>query len=335
VRASAGRLARGRRPAAVANGYRGKSQTQHPLAETERLERNGREKVKENAVGGTLQYVITLLAPGTLLGALMYYFGWARTHAFYSYFGIDADSLGFSATDYILRSATTLWPPLVAVSLSLLAAQCGLVFWGRWVADKAWAGRLRSAVIRPIYICASALVAISGYKILFASSPLVFTTPLLLVGGFALVAYAQKMSRLLDDTIGRPQSAPSRELRAEVVSSRILLATVALALFWSAALFADNLGRSVAHYLELTGFAATPDIVLYSKDRIHFSGDGVNEQDLGPTYSPYHFRYDGLKLLVHASDKYVVIPYSWRTANAFAVVLPDDKDVRIVFSPTI
>ncbi|MGY1698005.1 hypothetical protein ACI780_24190 [Geodermatophilus sp. SYSU D00814] len=319
---------------AAANGHGRKSQTQQPLAEAESRERAGGEQAKESPAGGTFEHVVALLAPGTLLGALMYYFGWARTHAFYGYFGIDADSLGFSATDYILRSATALWPPLVAAALIFLVAQCGLVLWGRYVTGKSWAGRLRFAVILPMYICAIVLMVIAGYKILFSSSPLIFTTPLYLAGGFALAAYARGLARPLDDRLGRAQSTVSRDARAEVMSSRVLWATVALALFWAAALFADNLGRDVARHLESTQFAATPDIMMYSKDKIHFNGDGVQEEDLGSTYSPYRFRYEGLKLLVRGGGKFVIIPYSWRTENAFAVIVPDDKDVRIVFSPT-
>ncbi len=329
---SSRRLARGRRPLAAADGHREESPPPHSSAEAELLEGRGGNGGEQSTVGENLQHIATALAPGTLIGALMYYFGWVRTHSFYRYFGIDADNLGFSAVDYILRSATVLWPPLIGASLSVFVAQLGLAFWDRHVTRTTRAGRLRLTVILPMYILAVALVAISGYRALFASAPLTFGTPLYLAGGFTVVAYARTMSRLLYDRTGKGRPATSPASQTEMVSLRALLTIVALALFWTAALFADSLGRDVARHLESTNFAATPDILLYSRDRVHFIGGGVEEQDLGLAYSPYRFRYEGLKLL-RGGDNYVIVPYSWSTTNAIAVILPNDKDVRIVFSP--
>src|SRR3954447_6016069 len=61
---------------------------------------------------GTLDKLLAALGPPTVVGALLYYFGWARTHSLFSYFGIDADSIGLSTTDYVLRSASAVWPSL-------------------------------------------------------------------------------------------------------------------------------------------------------------------------------------------------------------------------------
>src|SRR6185437_8512315 len=56
--------------------------------------------------------------------ALAYYFGYTLTNARASYFGVDASTLGFSPTDYILRSGDALFVPLGAI---LVLALGGLV----------------------------------------------------------------------------------------------------------------------------------------------------------------------------------------------------------------
>ena len=61
-----------------------------------------------------LGLIAGIVAPATLLTALAYYFGWRRERAFAGYFGIDPSVLGFSTSDYILRSVDALFVPVSA-----------------------------------------------------------------------------------------------------------------------------------------------------------------------------------------------------------------------------
>lgn len=52
-----------------------------------------------------------IIGPTTALTAILYYFGWARARAQFSYFAVDQKELGLSTTDYLLRSlAGAFWP---------------------------------------------------------------------------------------------------------------------------------------------------------------------------------------------------------------------------------
>jgi hypothetical protein len=113
----------------------------------------------------------------------------------------------------------------------------------------------------------------------------------------------------------------------------LFIVLVVLSAFWATALFAERLGQGRAEYLEEHHFYTMPDVLIYSVYRFRLDPQGVTETDLGPKYAPYRFRYDGLKLFARGDKKMVLIPYSWSTNNAFALVLPDDKDVRVVFAP--
>ena len=44
------------------------------------------------------------------IGAVLFYFGWLRTHAILDYFGIDPTLISYSPIDYMLRSVNVAFP---------------------------------------------------------------------------------------------------------------------------------------------------------------------------------------------------------------------------------
>src|SRR5215207_3386693 len=80
-----------------------------------------------NPADGRLRSVLEtatlVLAPTTVITALLFYFGWAQTNALFGRLGIDQSALGFTVQDYMLRSVNSTFRPL---SLVLLAAVAGL-----------------------------------------------------------------------------------------------------------------------------------------------------------------------------------------------------------------
>src|SRR2546423_8248003 len=69
-----------------------------------------------------LALVGALVAPTTLVTGLAFYFGWRREQAFAGYFGVDPSTLGYSTSDYVLRSVDALFVPFVVVLLVLFGA---------------------------------------------------------------------------------------------------------------------------------------------------------------------------------------------------------------------
>ena len=64
-----------------------------------------------------------MIAPTTVITALLSYFGWAQTGALFGRLGIDQSALGFTVRDYMLQSVNSTFRPL---SVVLLAAVAGL-----------------------------------------------------------------------------------------------------------------------------------------------------------------------------------------------------------------
>src|SRR5205814_9746584 len=65
-----------------------------------------------------LQLISLVVAPTTLLTALLYYFGWLSTNRFSRYFGIDPSTIGFSTQDYLLRAIAPAFGPLIVLAAS-------------------------------------------------------------------------------------------------------------------------------------------------------------------------------------------------------------------------
>jgi len=68
-------------------------------------------------VRSALSVITTVGTPLTIITTLMLYFGWARSSAQSSWMGIDVSLFHFSAQDYVLRSISTLFVPLLVAGV--------------------------------------------------------------------------------------------------------------------------------------------------------------------------------------------------------------------------
>ena len=286
---------------------------------------------RSNALKTTLESLALLFAPGTLIVALAFYFGWVRTHALYAYFGIDADELGLSTSQYVLRSADVLWPTLAALTLLVLLALAG----------HSWLVQHLQRPSRTRQLGIAIWVVFTLGVLLFAVGSLVFLTPswqgtpvapLCFALSFSAMGYSRLLRGHLRALRGVPTGTGSPP-QLERSISLVVMILVTLNVFWAAAGFATDLGTGRAQALEASQFDTTPDVILYSTSRIKIDARGVAETDLGAAYAPYRYRYSGLKLLVEANGKLLLIPFSWSTSNAFTLVLPENNSIRLVFAP--
>lgn len=67
-----------------------------------------------------LTIIGTVTSQGLLITALLYYFGWVRAHSFLGYFGVDPSLVGYSTTDYVLRSINVAFPPFIRAAFAAL-----------------------------------------------------------------------------------------------------------------------------------------------------------------------------------------------------------------------
>ena len=288
--------------------------------------------VFEVALPRVLKLVGSVVAPTTLLTALMYYFGWLEAAAFLRYLGADVTVLDLTVRDYLANSVDGLIPPLVAVA--------GLVLLMLWIQQllrtaipaKTWRKGLR-ALMPAAAVAGVVLVGLVLADIVLGSVfPVSFPEGrgLSLTIGVLLLTYAVRLFRLLTERQSQqaPQRIPGTVTIAEWGAVFIL---VSVGLFWAVGSYAITLGMSRGHQFE-TSLSNRPDVMVYSEKRLSLQAPGVREDPCQASDAAYRFRYKGLKLVRQAGNQYLLLPGGWTPSDGAVILLPRSESLRMEFS---
>jgi hypothetical protein len=280
----------------------------------------------------------------TIITAVMLYFGWRRSDVQAREMGIDVTLFGFSAQDYVLRSISSLYLPLLAVF--------GLALAWLWLHTKV-AGMLRRLATAPpearkraarrSRLVAVMATALAAGCVLFAlatglSSPpwpvgpiaeaLVdrqWTVPAALVLATLTATYAFWARRRLterDDAESPPWQV--------ALTGAIVVSTVGLGGFWMLEEYASAVGRRYALRI-----AADVDNLsrasVISPTPLGIRADGVREELVKESGSTY-YRTIGLRLLARSGGKVLLLPDNWTPSVGIVVVVADRDDLIWQFS---
>jgi hypothetical protein len=283
-----------------------------------------------NQLGHTALFVGvigTIASQAAVLAALLYYIGWARTHATFDYFGVSPKIVGFTTQDYILRSLNSAFPPLIVIMLLSL----GLLLLHRAVLEPRlqekvrWLPRLvvggaAAAGVLAALVCARLLVP--GV----VPVPRGLLLPACLLMAVALVAYSSYL---------HSWSASDSDVLAGVhgrVLSIGLLGLGLVGVLWFLAVYAQQVGEQQARVIA-AGFVYDPPITVYSSTPLALNGPGVAVTKFGADGDKYRYAYTGLRMLLSGNGKLVLVPSDWRKGeNVF--VLSDDGSLRIDITTT-
>ena len=275
-----------------------------------------------------------IVAPTTLLTALLYYFGWSHAYWFCDYFGVNSTVLGFTSTDYMMRSVDALFVPLtVAASAALLAV------WGHTALRARLAAGSRPRALRvlvPAAMVLAGLLVLGGFVSVFTTTVLsehLVAAPLSLGFGVLLLVYALHLQRLVT---GRAQAAGSSRGRGRGWSAAaewaVVFVLVGLSLFWAATDYSAAVGRSRAGDF-VAGLARYPSVVVYSARSLSLRAPGVTQVRCQDPEAAYRYRYDGLKLVLQSGDEYLFLPAKWTAASGVAILIPKSDSLRLEFFP--
>jgi len=231
-------------PAHYTDGASTLSPRPKPQAALHRIGEELESSQERLAAAQARRFLGAVIAPSTLITALALYSGWARTNAVAAYFGLDSSLLGFSAQDYLLRSADVLFIPLGALLLAALL----LVSAHLWVADHVPDnGRVMRWLPVVLLVVGFGLFTLGAAD---AVSALSFWTPFLFPQlspglGAILLSYGlflrrrRQASLEATDTPSPPQKTPSPRREARSPHHFLWLLTlgvagmlVVLSLFW-------------------------------------------------------------------------------------------------------
>ncbi len=271
----------------------------------------GNDKVK-----ALLEIIGRIVAPLTVITALLYYFAWVRTAAFYSHFGIDQRILAYSFEDYLLRSTGIAFRPL-AFALLIAATSMALWYGLARMPDRSNPSRL---VAFFLFTLAIGLV-LYGVTVLFGlpvRKPLWAAVAL----GIGLIA-----AELASSLFGHVRAAaPDKTvlLRRGLIGAGLLLA-----LFWSTAVYAQLSGERLAEDWA-TKPRGRPSATILSEKDLKLTGYGIAATRLSFDDEGYEYKYEGLRVLVYSNSRWFLYPDSWNSDPlATVVVLKDEPTVRV------
>lgn len=282
----------------------------------------------------------SVVAPLSLLTALLFYFGYASSRAQYEYFGVDVDTIGLSTQDFVIRSPQPLLTPLlvllllgvaVAVLHETVRRPIAAAIEGVEDLDPEVAARARERLARlrrsaRVVVLVGLSVLVVGVLLLFAYAvlaqwpPYPLVTPLVLALGAGLAGYGWRLPRLA--------GPPGRSRRAAVLSMWLVLAT---SVFWATATVAEWSGRGSAHdaarRLDLL-----PSVILDTKERLYLTAPAIVETVLPESPGQtFRYRYRHLRLLIHGRDRLFLVPDTWSASNSTLVVPMNDGSARLQF----
>ena len=274
----------------------------------------------------------SVVAPITIISALLFYFGYVSSRAQYAYFGVDVDTIGLSTQDYVMRSPQPLLVPLLVLVMIAVA----LVALHLWVT--AWLGRARperarNVTHRALYIglviLAAGITLIILYPVLADWPYYNLVTPIIVAVGAGVVAYSWRLvSRLPPQPDALPSPAGSPALRR--MGLVLLCVLVAATLFWSTATIAQWSGRGLARQ-DARHLDDLPRVILDTKERLYITDPFIKETALPASEGQtFHYRYRNLRLLIQGKDRMFLVPDTWSASDS-TLVVPLDDSVRVRF----
>jgi len=273
----------------------------------------------------------TVVAPTTLLTALLYYFGWAHAYYFFGYFGVNSTLLGFATTDYLMRSVDALFIPMTVAAIAVLAAlRIDSAVRGSLIGRSG--DSVRRILTAGLTAGALALVAAGGictFAYRTALNQYAAAAPLCFALGILLLAYAMHVRRHFAAAEHKRLTIGARPW-ASAVEWAVVFVLVGISLFAAATDYAASVGTARAQHFAAYLWAQ-PDVLVYSDKDLSLDARGVSEVRCGDQVAAYRFRYQGLKLVLQSGGLYLFLPEQWRKATGAAILIPQSSSLRLEF----
>ncbi len=271
----------------------------------------------ESKLERRVKFVTSILAPTTVLVALLFYYGYVTTAAEYGWFGISMGSLKLSYQDLLLNSVGVLYVPLGAL---LVLAGLWAHLWLHRTGRNRWSPRTLRAVAL-LVLGVGGLAFLRG--VLGVAAPSITRTewialsPICLGLGISALVYGLHLLTPAGDGAWSPCAAsPYSAYSGRPTASRPRTAVDGRQRWpsdW-------RIGRPSCWTLPNRLFVKYPGVVESTIP----SGE---EQ-------PLRYRYRGFRLLVEANGRLFLLPDQWQREGGATLVLPADGGVRLQFYRT-
>ncbi len=283
----------------------------------------------------------------TLATAVLFYFGWRRSDVQARDMSIDVSLFVFSLQDYVLRSISSLYLPLLVI----FGLGLGWLWLHSWItrllrSDLLAVGDRRATAAVWTLRTAVALGILAAACVLFTAAagtrpPLAgigrlaralrdeqWVVPLVLLIATITASYLWWIHRQL-----RPaRAAETVPLWQTLLAPALIVGTVVLGSFWILEEYASAVGRGNAQQFSATvdGLART---VVLSPTPLGLNAPGVREERLGAPDTPgVRYRTTGLRLLAQSGGKVILVHDQWTPQTGTVIVLSDSDQLAWEFS---
>ena len=267
----------------------------------------------------------SIASQAALITALLYFFGRVHMSAMYNYFGLDANSLGFSTSDYVINSLNATLPPVVLCALAILSVLTLVKHLDRTVNLIQQRPRIKrlTVIVTVVVVVACLIIVLNGISNLpTASYSRGYPLPIAVLGLAAAVG------------MGRRLLAPSSGRTTDPLWSMMVAAFALAGVLWVTDIYvgADGTreGRDRANTLRSP---TSSDFVLYSANRLAIAGPGIQADPITTDGNRYRFQYSGLRLLIRTPREYVILPAYWQKGRDHVIVMPVDDSTRFDLVP--
>lgn len=285
-----------------------------------------------SAQSRALKIIGSVIAPTTVLTALLFYFGRWHAYWYFDYFGVNFTVMGLTTQDYLVRAADGLVLPLTVAGAAGLASVWGYRLLRDRLSDQAWLAVI--GVATPLSLGVGLILL--GFAVVAAADPAAFydypaAPGLSLAIGVLLVSVAERARRSRSRT---SSATPARQevsglAVAEWVAAFLL---VSVGLFWAVNDYSGSVGVGRALETEAS-LPQLSNVLVYSKQSLNLQAPGVRQVACGISDAAFGFRYDGLKLVVELGNQYFLLPADWNAADRVAMVIPRSDTLRLEFIP--
>jgi hypothetical protein len=259
-----------------------------------------------------VSFAAGIVAPVTLISALLFYFGYVSARSQYEYFGVDVDTIGLSTQDYVMRSPQPLLVPLLVFTLLAVA---GLLLHN---AIKPTPTAVRRSLVAAAGLLVLGVIALFLYPAIGDVPYYALVVPLVIGLAAAALGYLSYVAARLADR--RPPAIL-------IVLLGVVTTTCA---FWATATTAEYSGRGLAKS-DAEDLGRFPAVILDTKERLQLRSPGLEETALRPgAGQTFNYRYRGLRVLVVGDNRLFLVPQRWNPSNT-TLVVSLDSSVRVQF----
>jgi hypothetical protein len=291
---------------------------------------------EERTVAGFARFreLASVVAPTTVVTALLFYFGYVATRSRFEYFGVYLDLTDLSTQNLLLYGLEVVYVPAALAFLAalLVVGVHGAVSWmlADRRRDQASLVVALAVALGGLLLVGRALVGMLVVEVEAAEVP--GTTALALATGPVLLAYAAWIAGRVT-TRRSPghltawfASPGASRLRHSAVACVVGL--VVAGLFWATNEFASAYGSWRA-YDDALHLPDRPGVVLEAKEPINDPPEGVT---VARGSQAFPHRYEGLRLLLASGGRLFLVPEHW-TRGSRTIVVPYDGSVRMQLFP--